>query len=148
MTLIKFQKDPALRNRSGFPAVNDLFNDFFDGMVTSDFRRWSSPAVNISETDDEFTMQMAAPGLKKNDFKLNVDENTLTVSAEKKSESSENSKKYNRREFSFTSFSRHFTLPETVNVDAISANYEDGIMTIRLPKREEAKPKSRQIEVS
>ena len=148
MTLLKFKNETPMQNAHVFPTMNDFFNEFFDGMITNDFKRWNTPAVNIVENEGQFTMQLAVPGMNKDDIKINVNDNTLTVSAEKKSESNENGQRYTRREFAFSSFSRSFKLPELVNVDAITANYENGIMYVKLPKLEEAKPKSREIKVS
>ena len=148
MTLMKFQKQPVRTNT--FPAFNDLFSDFFEGVVNSDFRRWNNAAINIREDEGSYFLEVAAPGVKKEDFKLNVEDNVLRISAgtEKKEEKQENNGRYTRKEFSFSSFSRSFTLPETINVEAISANYDNGVMYIQLPKREESKPKSREISIA
>jgi HSP20 family protein len=92
---------------------------------------------------------MAAPGLTKEDFKINVENDVLTVSNEKKTETSEKNEKYTRKEFSYSSFLRSFTLPEIVDMEKINAGYENGILTLTLPKKEEAKPKSpREIKIS
>lgn len=92
---------------------------------------------------------MFAPGLKKEDFNIEIDQRTLSISSEKQTETEENIEKYPRKEFSFSSFKRTFSLPETVNFDAIEANYESGILNLRLPKREEALPKpKRMIEIA
>ena len=146
---MKFQKQSPVRNNSTvFPAFNDLFTDFFDGVVNSDFRRWNSAAVNIREDDNNYELEVAAPGVNKNDFKLNVEDNVLHISASKqKSEETKDNNRYTRREFSCSSFTRSFTLPDTVDVDGITANYENGIMHVRLPKREEAKPRTREITI-
>ena len=146
MTLLKFRNEMPARDAHVFPNVNDLFNGLFDGMVTNDFKRWNTPAVNVIENDDHFKMQFAAPGMTKEDFKISVNEHTLTVSAETKSESTESKNHYTRKEFSFNNFSRSFKMPELVNVDGIAANYESGIMTLLLPKLE-AKPRAREIKV-
>ena len=84
---------------------------------------------------------MAAPGLTKDDFKINIENELLTVSAEKKSEQNEKTEKYTRKEFSLTSFKRSFTLPDFADVEKIAASYENGIMALVIPKKEEAKPK-------
>jgi HSP20 family protein len=148
MTLMKFQKQPV---RTGnFPVFSDLFSDLFDGMVNSEYRSWNTAAVNIREDASNFYLEVAAPGTKKDDFKLNVNENVLRISASSESsdESTASKGRYTRKEFSCHSFSRSFTLPETVNIDGIEASYDNGIMQIRLPKREEAKPKFREISIS
>lgn len=145
MTLIKFQKEnPA---RTLFPNSVDLFNEFFNDFAGSDFRKWNTPAVNISENDQAYKLQIAVPGLKKDDFKIALEENTLVVSAEQKSENAEKTERYSRKEFSFSSFTRRFTLPENIDQTNISANYENGIMLLVLPKKAEEKPKSREISI-
>jgi HSP20 family protein len=111
----------------------------------------SVPAVNIRETEDGFNVEMAVPGMKKEDFKVDLDQNLLTISAEEKSENSDKDTngKYTRREFNYRSFKRVFTLPETANADKIHASYEDGVLAISIPKKEEAKPKpAKMIEIA
>ncbi len=99
------------------------------------------PAVNVIEKDDAFSLELAAPGLKKDDFKINVNENVLTISAEKKVENEEVKDKYTRKEFGYSSFKRSFTLAKSINGEKINATYSDGILSIELPKKEETKPK-------
>ena len=142
MTLIKFKSDAPVRNMDRMVNFNEFFNDFFDNALTTDYRKGSVPAVNISESDEGFHLEMAAPGFIKEDFKLSVENDVLTVSAEKKSEKDEKGKKFTRREFSYSSFRRSFTLPEMVDTDKIQAAYENGLMTVDLPKKEEAKPQA------
>jgi HSP20 family protein len=144
MTLIKWQKESPART-----ILNsvDLFNEFFNDYAGADFRKWNAPAVNISENDQAFKLELAVPGLKKEDFKIAIEENTLLVSAEQQQENTEKTEKYTRKEFSFTSFTRRFNLPENVDQSAISANYENGIMNIRLPKKADEKPKTREISI-
>jgi HSP20 family protein len=130
-----------------FPTLPRLFDDFF-GTDLNDwgFRNFSTtnttlPAVNIVESDDRFTVEMAAPGMTKKDFQIELDNEILTISSEKEvsSELDENDK-YSRREFSYQSFRRTFQLPKTVVDDSrIEAAYENGILTITIPKREEAR---------
>lgn len=142
----------AIIRRSDFPS---LLENFF-GRDLTDFdnffqRRGSVPAVNIKENDNEFEIDVAAPGLKKEDFKLNLDNNVLTISSEKEIRNEEKDEKgnYTRQEFGYQSFSRSFTLPEMVDADKIKANYKDGILKINVPKREEAKKRSpRNIDIS
>lgn len=147
---MKFQKQPV--RGTSFPAFNDLFSDFFEGVVNSDFHRWNNAAINIREDEGNYFLEVAAPGVKKEDFRLKVEDNVLNISAssQKKEENTgtNNGGKYTRREFSLSSFSRSFTLPETINVDGIEANYDSGIMHVRLPKREEAKPRTREINIA
>ncbi len=145
MTLLKFQKDaPA---RSMFPSTVDMFNEFFNDFNGSDFRKWNAPAVNISENDKEYKLQLAVPGMKKEDFKIAIEENMLVVSAENKKENEEKTERFTRKEFSFSSFTRRFNLPENVDENQISANYENGIMHLALPKKAEAKPVAREISI-
>ena len=100
----------------------------------------SLPAVNIKETDDDFKIEVAAPGMKKDDFSVDYDNRRLTISSEKQEEQSD--EKYNRREFSYQSFCRSFEIMDNViDNQKISAKYEDGVLFITLPKREEIKPK-------
>lgn len=134
-----------------FPAYSNFFDDFF----TRDFnngnlRGANLPAVNISEDDDNFEVEVAAPGLKKEDFKINLENNLLIISGESKNEKEEKEgKKISRREFSYTSFNRSFTLPDTVKVDDIQAKYEDGVLKLTLPKKEESKKQPpKQIDIS
>ncbi|MEO9804749.1 MAG: Hsp20/alpha crystallin family protein [Reichenbachiella sp.] len=118
------------------------FGNFFDDLFKDDFLPSyignAVPAVNVSEEKDQFKIEVAAPGMEKGDFKLNLDHNVLTISCEKKKEDEMKDKKYTRREFSYTSFRRSFTLPESVNGDKIDAGYNDGILKIKLPKKTEA----------
>ena len=153
MTLAKLSPDSY---RGWFPSVPSIFDRFFDGELM-DWNRtnYSStdttlPAVNVKENENEFLIDVAAPGLKKEDFKVNYDNGRLTISSEKKNEFEEKKdEKVTRREFSYQSFQRSFTVSENVvDAEKISANYEDGILHISLPKREEVKPKpTRQIEI-
>lgn len=149
MTLINFKNEVPARSREAFPKFNDLFSDLFDNMITSDFRRSTVPAVNIVDSPDNFRLELAAPGLKKEDFKISIDNDVLTISTEKKSETSESGEKYTRKEYSYSSFMRSFTLPEIVDIENITAGYENGIMKVVLPKKEEAKPKMpREVKIS
>jgi HSP20 family protein len=148
MTLIKFKSEKPVRGFERMPYISDLFNDMFDNMITPDFRRSTVPGVNIIENDESYRLELAAPGLSKEDFKINIENDVLTISAEKKIENTEKTEKFTRKEFSYGSFFRSFTLPEMVNAEQISAKYENGIMAIVLPKKEEAKPKAqREIKV-
>ena len=135
------------------------FPSFFDNFFSRDLMDWNNsnfsstnstlPAVNIREDEESFVIEVAAPGLVKDNFKVNFDRNRLVISSEQKEEKNENNKKYSRREFSYQSFERSFSLPDgTVDGDKISAKYTDGILVVNLPKREEIKPKpAREIEI-
>ena len=144
MTLVK-------RNiPNNFPSVFDeLLNTDWLGGRTSNFTN-TTPSVNIIERDDAFAIELAAPGMKKDDFQIELDNETLTISSkEKNEEATTESGKYTRREFSYASFRRTFNLPESVNTAEITANYEHGILTLGLPKREEAQLQpARMIEIA
>jgi len=109
----------------------------------------NEPAVNVIENSDNFRIELAAPGMKKEDFKIRVDGNLLEISAERKEEKEEKEENYTRREFSQSSFSRTFTLPDTINADKIGADYRDGLLKLTLPKKDEAKKREpKQIPIS
>lgn len=131
-----------------FPSLPNFFNDFFN----RDWMDWSNqnfsltnttlPSVNIRESNEAFDVELAAPGMSKEDFKIELNHNVLTISSEKKEEKETKEKDhYTRKEFSYQSFSRSFTLPNVADSENIEAKYENGILAIRIPKREEAKPK-------
>ena len=135
------------------------FPSFFDNFLSRDLMDWNNsnfsginstlPAVNISEDDESFLIEVAAPGLVKENFKVNFDKNRLVISSEQKEEKNEGNQKYTRREFSYQTFQRSFSLLEgAVDSDKISAKYVDGILLVSLPKREEVKPKpAREIDI-
>ena len=145
-------------NGSLFPTMPSLLNDFFaDDWLDSSLANWKSsgttlPAVNVRETNDDFRIEVAAPGMKRDDFKVQLDNNVLTISSQRESsrEEKDSEGNYTRREFSYQSFQRSFALPEDkVEGDKIAARYVDGILQVTVPKREEAKVKpARQISVS
>lgn len=133
-------------------AWPSLFDEFFKHDLLGGTQGLTSqvPAVNIVEDETGFTLELAAPGMKKEDFNIEVDQDVLTISNERSEERNEEDEKrnYSRREFYYSSFKRAFNLPETVNSDAISANYDEGILTLSIPKKEEALPKpKRMIEI-
>lgn len=113
------------------------WNDWFDGGLPS--KLTNAPLVNISERKDDFLVAMAAPGLNKEDFKIKVEGNMLTISSEKEETSEGQGEKFTRQEYSYSSFERSFSLPDEVNLDKIDARYKDGVLKIMLPKKEEAK---------
>jgi HSP20 family protein len=129
------------------------FSNFFDGFLGSDFMNrdlgTSVPAVNIFETADNFNIELSAPGYKKNELKIEVDNGILSISGEHKTESSEENKTFSRKEFNYGSFKRSFNLPDAVDGDKIDAKYEDGILKVIMAKKDEAKPKPvREIKLS
>jgi HSP20 family protein len=146
MTLVKFNEG---KNRGSLvrPGFDDIFESILNDTFLSDRMVSRVPAVNISETDGHYHTELAAPGLKKADFKVNLDRDILTISAEHQTDHSENDKKYNKREYSYTSFVRSFTLPDSADDDAIEAEYADGVLKINVAKKEEARTASRQIEI-
>jgi HSP20 family protein len=117
--------------------LNKPLLDLFDSGFPS--RTMNLPAVNITERKDDYLIAMAAPGLKKEDFKIDVEGNMLTISSEKEEENEEKEERYTRKEYSYSSFERSFTLPDEVNKDKIDAHYQDGVLELVLPKKEEAK---------
>ncbi|MFZ4260689.1 Hsp20/alpha crystallin family protein [Sphingobacterium sp. HJSM2_6] len=129
------------------PFVNNVFDNLFNETFISDRLVTRVPAVNITESVEGFSIELAAPGLKKSDFKINVDKNIMSISVEKKEEQTEDTKVYSKKEFSYTSFSRSFTLPEVVDYASIDASYEDGVLAIKIGKKEEAIIAKRLIEV-
>jgi HSP20 family protein len=152
-------------NRNLIPSIPSLLNDFFtDDWLDSSLANWrtsgaSLPAVNVRETNNDFHIEVAAPGMKRDDFKVELDNNVLTISShheETREQEGQNDGKnnndgtYSRREFSYQSFQRSFSLPEAkVEGDKIAARYVDGILHITVPKREEAKVKpAKQIKVA
>ena len=140
MTLIK-------RSNGLFPSVPSFFDDF----LTKDVFEWSNanrsygsslPAVNIKEDSDNFEVEVAVPGLKKDDFNIELENDVLTISSEKERKTESKEDKYVRREFQYSSFKRTFSLPENVvNGDMVEADYTNGVLHILLPKKEEVKPK-------
>ena len=144
MTLVKFNSD---KKNALMPGFNDVFDSIFNDTFFGDRLMTRVPAANISESTDHFHVELAAPGLKKEDFKLKLERNVLNISVEQHTENKEEERNYAKREYSYSSFVRAFTLPESANVDGIEANYNDGILRIDIPKREEAKMVARQIEI-
>jgi HSP20 family protein len=137
-------------NGNLFPAIPSLLNDLFtDDWFDSSLGNWKSsgttlPAVNVRETNEDFRIEVAAPGMKREDFKVELDNNMLTISSQREDnyEKKGPDGTYTRREFSYQSFQRSFTLPENkVEGDKIAARYEDGILKIVVPKNEQAKVK-------
>ena len=137
-------------NGTFFPTIPSLLDDFFTrDWLDSSVVNWRDsgatlPAVNVRETNDDFRIEVAAPGMKRGDFKVELDNNVLTISSqrEEQSEHKDSDGNYTRREFSYQSFQRSFSLPESkVLGDKISARYEDGILHVVVPKAENAKVK-------
>ncbi len=143
----------AKRNENYYPSFFDRFlnNELMDwGQSNYSSTNTSLPAVNVKETNDDFIIELAAPGMEKSDFKINFKNNVLTISSEKKNENEEQKENYARKEFSYQSFQRSFTVSDNAVLgDKISAKYNNGILNITLPKREEVKPQpEREIKIS
>ena len=138
-------------NEGRIPSVfNDFFKPWNEWFDDSGFwgRTMNVPAVNITEQKNEYKVELAVPGMKKDDFKIAVDGNMLTISSEKEESSEEKEKRFTRKEYSYSSFSRSFTLPEEINLEKIEAKYEDGVLRLSLPRKEEAKlPSAKHIAV-
>jgi len=120
-------------------------SDFFDNnrFFDSDWlKNQTLPAVNVKETDKNFELELAAPGLSKKDFKVTADDGVLTISSENKEEQEKKEKDYTRREFSYSSFSRSFVLPENANADDVKASYEDGVLRLQISKKMVAQTKA------
>ncbi len=133
------------------PSMMDDFfkpwNEWFNG--GNWMKEITVPAVNITEDKDRYVVSVAAPGMKKEDFKVAIEGNIMSISSQKEESSEEKDARYTRKEYSYSSFSRSFTLPEEINQAAIDAKYEDGILKLMLPKKEEARKQniSKQIPV-
>jgi HSP20 family protein len=140
------------RRTERVPSVfEDLFKPWNEWFDNGGFwgRVMNVPAVNIIEDKNAYQVSLAVPGMKKEDFKIDVDGNMLTISSEKQENREEKEKKFTRKEYSYSSFSRSFTLPEEVNQEKINASYEDGVLKISLPCKEEAKkPAAKHIAVN
>jgi len=145
MTHVRFKNDYT-------PTFNSLFDTLFEKPVNDFFGNSTSirqiPAVNIKETESDFSIDLAAPGLKKEDFKISLEKEFLTISADLSEESTNDSDTFKRREFNYSSFKRSFTLPEKANKDEIKARYENGILHLTIPKVEAKNDQSRLIDIS
>ncbi len=137
MTLVK-------RPISNFPVLSDLFDDGWFSQLKADWM----PAVNVSDNTDNYEIEVAAPGLKKNDFNVSVENGILTITGKTETENEEKKKNYTRKEFSSRSFSRSFTLPENVKEEDVAAKHEDGILRLTLKKSNNGSSAQRKIEVA
>ncbi len=138
------------KKQNGGSGFGSLFPDLFDvdRFVGRDFFKPENlPSVNVKETDQEYIIDVAAPGLKKDHFKVEVNNGILSVSAENKEEKSEKKENYTRKEFSYSSFSRSFSLPDNANPDAIKAKYHDGILKLKIPKIDKKEAAQKQIDI-
>lgn len=145
MTITKFQPIPATKF-----FTNGFFDDFLQrglaDVVGAD-NVLNQPAVNITETPESFQLEVAAPGFDKSNFHLSVENDYLTLSGQRENKTVSEGEKVTRREFRYESFKRSFKLPKSVNFDTIAAVYENGILNVSIPKKEEAKPVVKTISV-
>lgn len=142
---------PVFRKHSTVPNsfISDFFNDdFWPTFSGSVFKNESTPAVNVTENKKEFTIDVAAPGLDKNDFHVTVDHNTLTISSEKEVNNESENEGILRREFSYNSFSRSFTLPENTDTTKIKASHKNGILSISVPKAKVEEHKALEVKIN
>ncbi|MBO9683918.1 MAG: Hsp20/alpha crystallin family protein [Flavisolibacter sp.] len=147
MAIVKFYNRP----------VNRFFNNFMDAsfatvpsMLRDDFiapNFRSFTPVNIRETENEYVLELIAPGFQKEDFKINLDNNTLTISADKKEETENRNEKFIRKEYKQQSFSRSFTIDEKIDAENILAQYVNGVLTLNLAKKQEVKPPVKEISI-
>lgn len=139
-----------VKTNGNFPTLfgNVFGKDFNELFAPANLTNYGVPAVNIVEGESGFRLEVAAPGLKKEDFKINLENNVLSISAQKEQKNEETTEKYTRKEFSFNSFRRSFTLPNTIDGEKIAATYTDGVLHVELPKKEEAKKTPRLIEIA
>ncbi len=135
--------------KQNYRNLNNVFDELFSQLPAT----WGKelglnvPAVNIHETADAFHVEVLAPGLNKEDFKVNLEKGLLTISYEKKAEAENKDYKTHRREFSFNSFKRSFTVEDKINEDGIQAKYENGVLKLLLPKKEEVKASPKEIAI-
>ena len=139
MNLVRF-------NHPGFTNFFDNFERTHNGLTNES--KGDVPSVNIIENDKDFVLEFAAPGVKKDDFNINLENQILTVSKEVKEDKKVKKENYTREEFTYGSFSRSFTLPKSVKFEKIAADYNQGILRITLPKKEEEAKLSREISIS
>ncbi len=143
MTLVKFNN----RTRNSAPYFNNVFDSLFSDAFNKNQYVQKSPAVNIHESESQYEIELAAPGLEKGDFQINLKKDTLSVWVEKKSQEGTIEKDYSRKEFDFSSFARSFIMPEGIDADQINAVYTNGVLYISIAKKDEAKALHREITV-
>lgn len=146
MSLIKFNRAPSI-----FDPFDSIFNDFFEGemLPRRTSRSANVPSANIKETETGFEVELAVPGMKKEDFDIEVNEDLLSIRAEQKSETTDENEKFTKREFNYSSFVRSFRLPENVEADKIKAGYKEGILHLEIPKTKvDENPKLRKIAIN
>lgn len=149
MTLVRWRPTtdllPLVSNMQR--EIHQLFDSFFRGDLRDESSYCLQPAVDIIESDDAYEIEAEMPGMTKDDIKVTIEGNVLTIRGEKKQEKTEKGKNYHRTERSFGTFVRSFTIPDSVKTDKIEAKHENGIITITLPKQEEVKPKPVDVKI-
>lgn len=142
----------SLIKRSDWPSLirDNWLSDFFDSdrFFDSDMMQRTVPAVNVIEKEKAFEIELAAPGLEKKDFNVVVDKGVLTISVEKEMKKEVKEENYTRKEFNYTTFSRSFALPENVNEDGIKATYDDGVLRLKVVKKEATTVPKKAIQVA
>lgn len=133
--------------KHNYRTVNDIFDDFFRPNTWAKEGTLTAPPVNIHETNEAFHLELVAPGLNKEDVKLNIEKGLLTISYEKKTETGSQDYKTHRKEFTITNFKRSFSLDDKINVDGIQAKYDNGVLKLLLPKKEEVKVQLKEIAI-
>ncbi|MFC4210674.1 Hsp20/alpha crystallin family protein [Pedobacter lithocola] len=144
MTLVNFNN----RTRNTAPYYNNVFDSLFSDAVSKNKMVDKSPNVNIYENEDAYVIELAAPGLKKEDFQINLKKDMLSVWAEVKKDENQKAKDFTRKEFDYSSFARSFNLPDTADADKITAEYKDGILHINISKKDDSKLQHKEIVVS
>lgn len=146
MTLVKFHpKKDLLRDTFFQTGFNSLFDSFINEAAKTHGSGFFSPITDVSETESSFVIEVTLPGIKKEDIRVDLKNDILTISGERKLVKEEKEKKYHRMESAYGSFSRSFTLPENVSKDTLEASFTDGILHITLPKAADAAPKAIEI---
>jgi HSP20 family protein len=136
-----------VNNRPLHRTFNSVFDEFFNDFPAKMESKLNVPPVNIHESENGYELELSVPGRNKEDFKINLEQGLLTVSFEKNEENKTEGVKTLRREFSHQSFKRSFNLDETIDAENIQAKYENGILTLSLPKKEQAKPVKKEINI-
>lgn len=144
MTLVKFNN----RTRNTAPYFNNVFDSLFSEAINKNLAVNKVPGVNILQNENEYKIELAAPGLNKEDFQINLKKDTLSVWVERKVSETEEKKDYTRKEFDYLSFARSFVLPESVDAEKITADYTNGILNITIGKKDESKSATKEIKVS
>jgi HSP20 family protein len=144
MTLVKFNN----RTRNTAPYFNNVFDSLFSEALNKNLTINKVPGVNILETANDYKIEVAAPGLTKEDFQINLKKDNLSIWAEKKAEETDEKKDYTRKEFDYYSFARSFVLPESVDPEKITAEYLNGILSLTIGKKDDSQSQTKEIKVS